>query len=184
MQFNLCWPSPTVLRKRGIKCYETVSLVYGLKPLHDSGWTKFFLVVFPQSLANHTLPSSLLLLFSFCFSDIYCFQQNPSNIAPALNLCCCPLPPESMAVIAGLPVIQHTRELTSATFLNAGWGLRPTAMLRSVLQGLMLEDNSTQVIRPVMTPCTMGVAMLFQSPSRGLARMTGPRYSHLICSPC
>lgn len=54
MQFNLCWPSPTVLRERGIKCYETVSLVHDLKHLRDGGWTEFFLVVFSQSLANHT----------------------------------------------------------------------------------------------------------------------------------
>lgn len=54
MQCNLCWPSPTVLRERESKCYETVSLVHDLKPLCDSGWTKFFLVVFSQSLANHT----------------------------------------------------------------------------------------------------------------------------------
>lgn len=51
-------------------------------------------------------------------------------------------------------------------------------MLRSVLQGLMLEDKSTQVIWLVTTPCTIGVAMLFQSPSRGLAGMSGPG-SHL-----
>lgn len=54
MQFNLPWPRPTVLRERGIKCHETVSLVHSLKHLDDSGWTKFFLVVFSQSLANQT----------------------------------------------------------------------------------------------------------------------------------
>lgn len=45
IQFNFCCLCPAVLRERGINCYEI--LVHGVKPLCDSDWTKFFLVVLP-----------------------------------------------------------------------------------------------------------------------------------------
>jgi len=57
-------------------------------------WSLYATVVGPNSLLWYFLrawliilflPSSLLFLFSFCFCDVYYFQQNPSNVAPALN---------------------------------------------------------------------------------------------------
>lgn len=133
-------------------------------------WSPYVIVVglnsflwFYLSLTNHFFfcPLIILCIFSFRFSDICFFQQNPSNVAPALNLCCCPLPPEPMEDITCLPAIQHSEELTSVTFLNAGWWLFPTAMLRFVFQGVVLEDKSAQVIWAVMTPCPIGAGSTF-----------------------